>query len=115
MLALSAVLIGASLCLVPGQAVRVLGIELLALGLLVWATMTAIQRDIARKLDAPHRRVFLPTIIVGQTAMLSFVAAGAVVIAGGDTGGIYFLVPACLLSYLTAISEPWVLLVEIHR
>jgi hypothetical protein len=55
MVALAAVIIAASVCLIPGQAARVLGIELLGIGLVAWAMMTAIHRDIARKLDPRYK------------------------------------------------------------
>jgi hypothetical protein len=46
--------------------------------------------------------------------VLAFVAAGlAIVVAGED--GVYCAVPGVILSYLVAISEAWILLVEVHR
>jgi hypothetical protein len=59
-------------------------------------------------------RVFVPTIVVGQAAMLWLVAAGALVIARRGSGGIYFSVPAGVLSH-SRPSARHGLLVEIHR
>jgi hypothetical protein len=46
--------------------------------------------------------------------MVAFVVAGVVLIAVGESG-IYWAVPGVLLTYLLALSEAWVLLVEIQR
>ena len=40
--------------------------------------------------------------------------AGVVLLVAGENG-VYVLVPGMVLSYLAAISEAWVVLVEIHR
>ena len=63
----------------------------------------------ARLLSPRARLVRLVTALRRRCCRSSQLERSA--IAGGDTAGIYFLVPACPLSYLTAISEAWVLLV----
>jgi hypothetical protein len=115
MVALATVLVEGSLLLVPGQSPRRVGAEVLAVGVVAWGITTGVHRDIANKLEDRYKRVFVPTIVLGQLAVLSFVVGGAVLLADGDSGGVYWLVPGVVLSYLVAISEAWVLLVEIHR
>lgn len=43
-----------------------------------------------------------------------FVAAGVGVLSWG-VGGLYVLVAGVVLSFLVAVAEAWVLLVEIHK
>jgi hypothetical protein len=42
------------------------------------------------------------------------VVAGVVVLVAG-AAGVYVVAPGVILGYLVAISEAWILLVEIHR
>jgi hypothetical protein len=51
---------------------------------------------------------------MGQAATLPFVGAGVVVLNWG-IGGLYLLVAGVILSFVLAVAEAWVLLVEIHR
>ena len=51
-------------------------------------------------------------LIVG--ASLPMVIAGVTLMAGGG-GGLYWLLPEVLLALLGAVTNAWVLLVEIHR
>jgi hypothetical protein len=53
-------------------------------------------------------------VVLGQVSTLPIVAAGVVVLNWGF-GGLYLLAAGVILSFLVAIAEAWVLLVEIHR
>jgi hypothetical protein len=46
---------------------------------------------------------FLPTTVAGISLMLE------------ASGGLYWMVPALITGFLTAVTGVWVLLVEIHR
>jgi modulator of FtsH protease len=47
-------------------------------------------------------------------AALPFVIAGITMLVGGG-GGLYWLVPAVIFSFLVSLLDAWVLLVEINR
>lgn len=47
-------------------------------------------------------------------AVLPYIIAGIVVLSRGS-GGLYWIVPAIIVSFLKAILDAWVLLVEINR
>jgi hypothetical protein len=53
-------------------------------------------------------------MVVSQAAALCFVAGGAATL-GYGISGVYFLAPAVICSYFTALIDAWVLLVEINR
>jgi hypothetical protein len=53
-------------------------------------------------------------VVLGQVATLPIVAAGVAVLNWG-LGGLYLLVAGVILSFLVAVVEAWILLVEIHR
>jgi hypothetical protein len=102
------------LALVPGHAIKTFGVELTVMGGFVWAVSTRIQ------LRAIHSRHFqkiwhlVYRLAVNQTANLSILLAGLSLLLGFP-GGIYWLVPAFALAFIGAMTNAWILLVEILR
>lgn len=111
---LLAVLVLSSLQLVPGQSITLLGIEILIIGLIIWAGVTMLDLRIRQKTEVQYRRPFLLNMLLSQLASLPYVIAGILVLAIG-TSGLYWLVPAVIFSFIKAILDAWVLLVEINR
>jgi hypothetical protein len=114
---LVAVLLGSVLALVPGQGLGVLGAEVLVVGLATWGWIVAIQLPRLRDwgtMRADLRGPFVLRVVLGQVATLTLVIAGVAVLWVGP-GGLYWLMAGTVLSILAALSEAWVLLVEINR
>ena len=114
---LVAVLIVTMLLLVPAQGMVPAGAEVLAVGLVGWAAVVIIQLLVLRNwqsLEPAFRWHFVPRVVLCQVATLPIVAAGVGVI-GWGVGGLYWLVVGVVLSFLVAVLDAWVLLVEIHR
>ena len=108
------ILIVSSLLLVPGQTLMLAGIEVLIAGLVVWMIATIIDVRILQKTDPQYRRSFAVNMVLTQFAVLPYIIAGITVLAIG-AGGLYFLVPAVLFSFIKALLDAWVLLIEINR
>ena len=113
---LVAVLIVSILLLVPAQGMLLAGAEVLAVGVADWISILAIQLLQLRNWQSePSLRWILVTrVVMGQVATIPFVGAGVAILSWG-VGGLYLLVAAVVLSLLVAVSDAWVLLVEIHR
>ena len=114
---LVAVLIATILLLVPAQGTVLAGAEVLAVGVVDWAAVVIIQVLVVRNwrsLEPAFRRHFVPRVVLCQLATLPIVAAGVGVM-GWGVGGLYWLVVGVVLSFLVAVADAWVLLVEIHR
>ena len=114
---LMAVLVVSCLLLVPAQGMVLAGVEVLTVGVVDWAAIVAIhlrQLKNWRWLEPALRWNYVGRVVLGQVATLPFVAAGVAVLSWG-VGGLYLLVAAVVLSFLVAVAEAWVLLVEIHR
>jgi len=109
---LMAVLLAGSFGLVPNQSQRALGAELLAVGLTLWLMTTTLHVGQIRR-KHPWKwlayRVFLT-----QCATLSFCVAGIALILS-HPGGLYWLIPGCIFSFVASLTTSWVLLVEILR
>jgi hypothetical protein len=107
-------LIQSSLFLVPRQTSRSLGLEVLVGGLLAWAILIYLHADSFRRMDTDFRKRAIGAAVMGQASVFSICAAGGVMIAAGPVG-VYWLVPGLLLSYVVALANAWVLIVEINR
>lgn len=108
------VLMASAFVLVPGQSSTALGLERTALGI-AGAGIMIIQR--ARRtapIDPQYRRPETTQALLGIVALALFIPAGLSLIAGWG-GGLYWLVPAALVSLSIALINSWVLLVEINR
>jgi modulator of FtsH protease len=108
------VLVVFTLVLIPGQATSVLAIELLLAGLISGTSNVAIDARIMRS-DAPDyqtRRLAFASL--GLTAGASIALAGATLLFE-QGGGLYWLIPGLLLAYFSALTDAWVLLIEVMR
>jgi|SRR5579859_1574669 len=111
---LLSVVIVTTLLLLPNLTMTAIGIELLAAGGALWIAMIALDVDTYRRTERQYRGSQLQSTIVGQFAMLSYVVGGVWVLLSG-AGGLYWLAPAVLLSFIKAMLDAWVLLIEINR
>lgn len=114
LLLLVTVLIVSSLLLVPGQPLTLVGMEVLIIGLLTWTTITVMDVRTWQGAEESYRRLALLQMVMDQMALAPYIIAGITIMLQGLTG-LYWLVPAILFSFVKAILDSWVLLVEIDR
>jgi hypothetical protein len=107
-------LIVALLCLVPGQSVLLIGIELLVIGTATWIVTFKPGIAMLQAAERQYKRHYRQNILFTQLAVLPFVAAGTVCLIFGIKG-IYILIPGMVFSFIKAVVDAWVLLVEINR
>ncbi len=102
------VLVISSLLLVPGQPLNLVGCEVLLVGLGIWLITLRLDLNSVQKLapqERPHyRRRFLLLILMNQIAVLPYIIAGVAILMG-NPNGLYWLVPAILFSFVTAILD----------
>ena len=110
---LQAVLVIASLLLVP-QPLTVAGIELLLAGIADTAIIIFLVAYTRRKIDPRYYGFLWFRASLSVCATLPFAIAGIAVLIW-SINGLYWIVPAILLSITVAIYDAWVLLVEINR
>ena len=108
------ILVVSSLLLIPEQSLTLVGIELLIFGLIAWIIATILDVSILQTRQPQYRWPYMVNFILTQLALLPYVIAGIFVLTRG-AGGLYWLVPAILISFIKAILDAWVLLVEINR
>jgi modulator of FtsH protease len=100
-------LIIAAALLAPGQADWVFGAELIAIGLVSSWVLLSIGR-LKQTLDDDERSLVeifnrrTPNIIV----MLLFVASGTVLVCG-ENDGLYLLLPASLIAFISGVVNAW--------
>jgi hypothetical protein len=101
-----------TVCLLPGQPLRALAGELLALGFVLWLTITFTQRATVRGNSYVTSRQRILYRILTQISLMPYLLAGILL---RSAGGLYWVVAAISLSYLAALMDAWVLLIEIQR
>jgi hypothetical protein len=100
--------------LIPGQTCTALGLEVLGGGLTVWAVLTTLHVKTARTIEAPYR--LQGAVAAAQGQLYAFgICAGGAVIAWKGVSGVYVLTPPLLFGYFVALSNAWVLTIEINR
>jgi modulator of FtsH protease len=114
LIVLVSILIVSSLMLVPDQPIALMGSEVLVMGIGIWIIVTRINMDNFRKTDPQYHRQALSNILLNQLALLPSIISGISLLTWG-IGGLYWLVPAFILSLIKALLDAWVLLIEINR
>ncbi len=114
LLLLMTILVLSILFLVPGQSLNTLGYEVLSMGLIIWVTVTKIDIHIFRNKEKRYRRHYLLNMLLDQVAVLSYFISGIAILTVGNIG-LYWMVTAIILSFIKAVLDAWVLLVEINR
>jgi len=114
LLSLMGVLFCSSLCLIPDLSPLVLGCELTALGVVMWAGTTLSQYGAARKnLYVGMKEKFFHFVFT-EISAIPFMVAG-LSLARGSGGGLYWLAAGTVFSLANALFDAWVLLIEIQR
>lgn len=108
------ILIVSSLMLIPGQSYSVLGAEVLAIEVCVYVFITKMDIGIHKNTSDEYKTQYATSMIFNQVSLLPYVGAGVAILICRE-GGIYWLVPGILSSFIKAVADAWVLLVEINR
>jgi len=111
---LTNILITGSFCLVPGQSVFWLGCEISAFGALIWFSLSRMDLAMYRTVEQQYKRHYFQNIFFTQFAVIPYMVAGIYLIAGYGVG-FYWLIPGITFSFIKALTDSWVLLVEINR
>lgn len=111
---LTAILLISSLCLVPGQSLHALATELAIIGLLFWISAAVLQhRSIHNNSYIGRKTRIFHMVLAHASALPMILAARSLLVARGF--GLYWLVAGTLISFVSALLDAWVLLIEIQR
>lgn len=109
------VIIVASLPLIPGQPVRILGGEVFGIGMVTLLGLLPLQRGYLKTVTAPHRRRSGRMVLCNRLSIAVIVLGGAVVLGRGDLRGLYLLPIGIFMTFTAVGVNAWVLLIEINR
>jgi modulator of FtsH protease len=116
---LGGVLAVATVVLIPGQRRDVLSAELIVLACGLFAIIVFLQRDaIKQPIDAGRPGPPPGSLAVRRAFGLGaavLIAVAGVTLAAKAGGGLYWLPPAILAAYAGALTDAWILLIEILR
>jgi hypothetical protein len=108
------ILVLSALFLIPGQSHRTLGVEILITGLLVWTGVTRIDIDNFRKKEQAFKNLYLWNAVMDQIALIPYLMGGIGLFYAGESG-MYWIVASIIFSFIKAVMDAWVLLIEINR
>jgi len=111
MVLLFVILFLSSLLLMPGLTLFARGLGVFAVGFVTWAGCTLLV--LSSRKDQSRGR-FAVQVFLLQIATLPYLVAGALLM-GGQPSGMYWFAAAVLGSLLKALTEAWVLMIEINR
>lgn len=111
---LTAILFVSSLCLVPGQSRSALGWEIGIVGVVLWFAGTLLQHRSVHNNPYVSARARTTHLLLAQASALPIVFAASSILRGRG-GGLYWLVIATIMCFLSALLDAWVLLIEIQR
>jgi hypothetical protein len=111
---LTAILLVSSLCLVPGQSTRALGVEIAIIGVLHWTASTILQYRSVHNNQYVGRAARTFNMVLAHASAIPIVLAARSLVLGRG-GGLYWLVVGTAICFLAALMDAWVLLIEIQR
>jgi hypothetical protein len=111
---LTGVLLVSICCLAPNQPEKVLGWELILIGVSAWIATTRSQYTASHENPFVSRKLRAAGNLLTQLAVIPIVLGGASLVVP-FRGGLDWLLPATILSLTSALADAWVLLIEIQR
>jgi hypothetical protein len=116
---LGSVLVYSVLVLVPDITRTGLGVALAVVGVVIWGIVVSSERSSLpflggeRDPEAPPGST-TAAFALSQAATVPVLVAAVTLLAEGG-GGLYWLVAAVIFSYIAALANAWVLVIEIRR
>jgi hypothetical protein len=108
------ILIFSSLMLIPVQSYLVVGIGVSVIAVAVYIVVTKMDTGIYKKTPPEYKKQYFTSLIFNQLSVLPYLFAGIAILVYRENG-MYWIVPGILLSFIKAVVDAWVLLVEINR
>jgi len=108
------IMVVSMLILIPAQSYIIIGIEVLVISVCVYSFVTAMDRRIYKGTDIEYKKQYRISMLYNQLSLLPYVAAAIVILTSKEIG-VYWLVPGIIISFIKAVVDAWVLLVEINR
>jgi len=108
------ILVVSSLMLIPQQSDLLIGSEISVIAISMYILVIKMDIGIYKKTDVAYKKQYFFSVVFNQLAVLPYLVAGIAVLTYGENG-IYWIVPGIILSFIKAVIDAWVLLVEINR
>jgi hypothetical protein len=107
-------LLVSSFCLIPDQSILSLGIKLSLLTFFVWIFNTRLDIVSIRDKDKTYRPANIQNMIFNQLTIAPFIVSSMYMLSSNPRG-IDWLVAGIAMSFVKAIVDAWVLVIEIQR
>jgi hypothetical protein len=108
------ILIVSSLMLIPRQSFLLIGSEISTVAISMYIIVTKMDVDMYKHTQAAYKKQYFVSLVFNQLSVVPYLIGGGLILVQGENG-IYWIVPGIILSFIKAIIDAWVLLVEITR
>jgi hypothetical protein len=108
---LLSLLVLAVIVLIPGQSRRILGTELIALGIILLTIVLRLQSQTILRLTARQRYRWIGRFMVENLGIITMPVSGVSLILG-RYGGLYWLVPPVAIYFVWSSINAWTLVVQ---
>ena len=114
LLMLMAILVVSIVGLVPIQTAKILGWEISAVGFAILFLTIRASLKVFSLTEKEYKQQQLGNIVIDQLCIWPYLLGGIHILLAGEAG-LYWVVPAIILSFIKSVFNAWVLLIEIHR
>ena len=111
---LMSILVFSIFILVPHETPTVFGWETTILGLIILAIVIRADLKVLSQTPNQYKRYYFFNLLFDLLAILPYIVGGVIILCI-DNRGLYFILPAIVLSFIKSVSDAWVLLIEINR
>ncbi|MFT3933405.1 MAG: hypothetical protein QM726_07320 [Chitinophagaceae bacterium] len=114
MILLLLILVVSIMMLIPKESFAIVGSRLLVFTIISWLIISLIDFRAIKQIKHEFKPHFILNIILDQVAMLIYIISAIMVLVSKETG-LYWVASAFIFSFVKAVTDAWVLLVEINR
>jgi hypothetical protein len=107
-------LLVSSFCLIPNQPFSDLGLKIIVLILFVWGFNMRLDIKSVKIRDDKYWIQSIQNLVFNQLAISPFIV-GSILLINANPAGLSWLIAGITMSFIKAIVDAWVLLIEIQR
>ena len=108
------VLICCVVCIIPSQSSIILGVEISGLCTAAWVITSILDSKMLRSAKPDLKVKYRLNAGMNQFTLIPGIISGVLLISAGFNA-LYWFVPLIICSFIKAVMDAWVLLIEVHR
>jgi len=108
------IVIVCNLCLVPGQPVIMLGLEIFIMSLIIWLITCRLDLRTYRRVNDVHKKHYFRNFLFLQVSLIPFIGSGILLVFRWEHA-FYIMIPGIIFSLIKSLLDIWFLIVDLNR